>query len=95
MVPTFLGITFIAFALARAAPGYPLSLEGDVGLRAGGNTVAQMREYRRSMGLDDPLLAGYARWLGHVVRGDLRGLQFSQRREAGRDDGQTSQKDQT
>ena len=71
MVPTFLGITFIAFALARAAPGYPLSLEGDVGLRAGGNTVAQMREYRRSMGLDDPLLAGYARWLGHVVRGDL------------------------
>ena len=71
MVPTFLGITFIAFALARAAPGHPLALEGDAGLRAGGNTVAQMREYRRLMGLDDPLLAGYARWLGHVVRGDL------------------------
>jgi peptide/nickel transport system permease protein len=71
MVPTFLGITFIAFALARAAPGHPLALEGDAGLRAGGNMVAQMREYRRLMGLDDPLLAGYARWLGHVVRGDL------------------------
>ncbi len=71
MVPTFLGITFIAFALARAAPGHPLALEGDAGLRAGGNTVAQLREYRRLMGLDDPLLAGYARWLGHVVRGDL------------------------
>jgi len=71
MVPTFLGITFIAFALARAAPGHPLVLEGDAGLRAGGNTVAQLREYRRSMGLDDPLLAGYARWLGHVVQGDL------------------------
>ncbi len=71
MVPTFLGITFIAFALARAAPGHPLAPEGDAGLRAGGNTVAQLREYRRLMGLDDPLLAGYARWLGHVVRGDL------------------------
>jgi len=71
MVPTFLGVTLIAFALARAAPGQPLALEGDAGLRAGGSTVAQMREYRRLMGLDDPLLAGYARWLGHVVRGDL------------------------
>jgi peptide/nickel transport system permease protein len=70
MVPTFLGITVIAFALARAAPGQPLALEGDAGLRAG-STVAQMREYRRWMGLDDPLLAGYARWLGRVVRGDL------------------------
>jgi len=71
MVPTFLGITFIAFALARAAPGHPLALDGDAGLRAAGSTVAQLREYRRLMGLDDPLLAGYARWLGHVVRGDL------------------------
>jgi len=71
MVPTFLGITVLAFALARAAPGQPLLLEGDGGLRAGGSTAAQMREYRRLMGLDDPLLTGYARWLGHVVRGDL------------------------
>jgi peptide/nickel transport system permease protein len=71
MVPTLLGITFLAFAVVRAAPGDPLALQGDAGLRAGGATLAQMREYRRLMGLDDQLLVGYARWLVHLVRGDL------------------------
>ncbi len=70
-VPTFLGITFIAFALVRAAPGHALAFEGDSALRQGSATAAQRREYRRMMGLDDPLLSGYGRWLTHVVRGDL------------------------
>ncbi|OLC75348.1 MAG: hypothetical protein AUH83_08120 [Deltaproteobacteria bacterium 13_1_40CM_4_68_19] len=70
-IPTFLGITFIAFALVRAAPGHALALEGDGGLRQGAATAAERREYRRLMGLDDPFLPGYARWLTHVVRGDL------------------------
>ena len=70
-LPTFLGITFIAFALVRAAPGHPLAFEGDGGLRQGAATAAERREYRRLMGLDDPFLPGYARWLTHVVRGDL------------------------
>jgi peptide/nickel transport system permease protein len=69
--PTLLGITFLAFAVVRAAPGDPLSAQGEIGLRAGGAGAAQMREYRRLMGLDEPLLAGYGRWLSHVVRGDL------------------------
>jgi peptide/nickel transport system permease protein len=71
MIWTLLGITFIAFALVRAAPGHAPSLEGDAALRAGGATVAQMREYRHLMGLDEPFLAGYARWLARLVRGDL------------------------
>ena len=70
-VPTLLGITFLAFAVVRAAPGDPLSAQGEIGLRAGGASSAQMREYRRLMGLDEPLLAGYGRWLSHVARGDL------------------------
>jgi len=70
-IPTFLGITFLAFALVRAAPGHALAFEGDGALRHGAATVAQLREYRRVMGLDDPLLTGYVRWLAHVVRGDL------------------------
>jgi peptide/nickel transport system permease protein len=41
---------------------------GDV-LRSG--TLAQLREYRRLMGLDDPFLPGYAKWLAHLLRGDL------------------------
>ena len=70
-IPTFLGITFIAFALVRAAPGHALALEGDGSLRSGAATVAQRMEYRRLMGLDAAFMPGYVRWLGHVVRGDL------------------------
>ena len=70
-VPTLLGITFLAFALVRAAPGDSLAAQGESGLHAGGASAAQMREYRHLMGLDEPLLAGYGRWLSHLLRGDL------------------------
>ena len=70
-VPTLLGITFLAFAVVRAAPGDPLAAQGEMGLRASGASAGQMREYRHLMGLDDPLLPGYGRWLSHLVRGDL------------------------
>ncbi len=70
-VPTFLGITFLAFAVVRAAPGDPFAAQGAMGLRPGGGSAAQMREYRRLMGLDEPLLSGYGRWLSHLVRGNL------------------------
>jgi len=70
-IPTLLGITFLAFAVVRAAPGDPLSLQADLGLRGGGASLQQIREYRRLMGLDEPLLAGYLRWLGQLLQGDL------------------------
>ncbi|HEY6908572.1 MAG TPA: hypothetical protein VI356_04325, partial [Myxococcales bacterium] len=68
-LPTLLGITFLAFALVRAAPGEPSALSE--GLRAGSASLSEMREYRRRMGLDDPLLEGYLRWLSHLLVGDL------------------------
>jgi peptide/nickel transport system permease protein len=68
MVPTFLGITFVAFAIVRAAPGVSLA-DGEAMLRSG--TLQQMREYRNLMGLDQPLLPGYAHWLLRLLRGDL------------------------
>src|SRR5205807_633551 len=71
MLATALGVTLVAFAVARAAPGDPVALQGDLGLRAGSASVQQMREYRRLMGLDEPFLAGYLRWLWHLFRGDL------------------------
>ena len=66
---TLLGITFLAFVVVRHAPGDPLALQGDFGVR--GVTLSQLREYRRLMGLDEPLLAGYGRWLWNLARGDL------------------------
>ncbi|HZX93161.1 MAG TPA: ABC transporter permease [Myxococcales bacterium] len=70
-VPTVLGITVLAFALVRAAPGSPAALYGDGGLQPGGATLLQLREYRRLMGLDEPVLAGYLRWMSQLLRGDL------------------------
>jgi peptide/nickel transport system permease protein len=70
-IPTLVGISFLAFALVRAAPGDPLAAQGDAALRSGGAGAAQMREYRRLMGLDEALLPGYARWVSHLARGDL------------------------
>src|SRR5437868_1800786 len=71
MAPTLLGIALIAFAVVRAMPGDPLAAQGDGALQAGGAPLAQMSAYRRQMGVDDPLLPGFARWLLRLVTGDL------------------------
>lgn len=71
MIPTFLGITLVVFAIIKAAPGDPLSMQGDLALQAGSASAAAMREYRALMGLDDPLLVGYAKWIGRLAQGDL------------------------
>ena len=71
ILPTVIGITLVAFAIARSAPGDPLAMQGDVGLRAGGATLQQMREYRRLMGLDEPIVSGYLRWVWQLLHGDL------------------------
>ena len=68
---TGLGITLLAFAVVRAAPGDPIALQSDLGLRSGEATLQQIRAYRRLMGLDAPFLPGYLRWLWHLLRGDL------------------------
>jgi len=68
---TGIGITLLAFAVVRAAPGDPLALHSELGLRSGEASLQQIRAYRHSMGLDAPLFAGYVRWLSHLLRGDL------------------------
>lgn len=75
MIPTFLGITLVVFAIIKAAPGDPLALSGDMALQSGAASAAAMREYRKLMGLDDPLMVGYVKWLGKMVQGDL-GISF-------------------
>lgn len=70
MVPGFLGITFVVFAIVKAAPGDPLSMRGDM-LKASASSGAAITEYRRLMGLDDPMLVGYGKWLWRLVRLDL------------------------
>lgn len=67
VLPTFVGITLLAFAMVRLIPGDPIELL--VGER--GITPERHAELRADLGLDKPLLVQYALYIGAVVKGDL------------------------
>lgn len=82
--PTLLGVTLIVFMITRVVPGGPLeravmeassSEAGQRSLRtAGSNTqlsAAQLDQLKAYYGFDQPPVAAYFRWLGHVLQGDL------------------------
>lgn len=66
LIPVMLGITFIVFMLLSYAPGDPAELM--LGPNANDESIAQMRE---ELGLDDPRLVRYFRYLGGLLKGDL------------------------
>jgi peptide/nickel transport system permease protein len=70
IIPIWLGISFVAFALANLTPGDParLALQRQLGRQPAPEEVAQLRE---EMGLDDPFLVRYGRWAADAVTGDL------------------------
>lgn len=67
MIPTFLGITLLTFAVAHLAPGDPFQLE----LENAGPTQVAIEAQRAQRGLDAPIPVQFARWLGRVVRFDF------------------------
>ena len=67
VIPTFLGVTLLAFSLIRLIPGDPIELL--VGER--GIDPARHAEMRAALGLDKPLLVQYGIYIGDVLRGDL------------------------
>jgi peptide/nickel transport system permease protein len=67
MVPTFLGITLLTFAVAHLAPGDPLQLDQETV----GPSQADLARVRAEKGLDAPLPVQYARWLGRTVQLDF------------------------
>ena len=60
-----LGVVTLMFALIRLAPGDPALLL--VGPAA---TAEQLEAQRHALGLDRPVTAQYAAWLGRFARGD-------------------------
>jgi peptide/nickel transport system permease protein len=70
LVPVLLGISILAFALGRLAPGDPAR---DVLARTTGRqpTHREVEAERHRLGLDKPIVAQYVDWLGHTLRGDL------------------------
>jgi peptide/nickel transport system permease protein len=67
----FVLITMITFAVIRIAPGGPAILANP------NLSKSQMHTLRAGLGLDDPLPVQYARWMGHVMQGQL-GTSFNE-----------------
>lgn len=67
LIPTFLGVTLLAFFLIRLVPGDPI----EVRLGERGIDPALLEEMRAQLGLNKPLLEQYADYLTGVMTGDL------------------------
>ena len=87
-IPTFIGITFIGFAIMLMAPGDPVELYFAGGLGAGAEATdpekladieREKAALRSELGLDRPIPMQYAAWLGRLLRGDF-GTSFKDRR---------------
>jgi peptide/nickel transport system permease protein len=70
LLPVLWLISLIVFAVMHVLPGDPaeLMLQGAEG---GATTPERLAEIRQEMGLDDPLVVQYARFLGNALVGDL------------------------
>jgi len=66
MVPVLLGVTLLTFAIAQVTPGDPVELA--LGTEADPDLVHEMRN---QLGLNDPLLVQYVRYVSNVLQGDL------------------------
>jgi dipeptide transport system permease protein len=67
VIPTFIGMTLLAFLMIRLVPGDPIeTLAGERGIDPARH-AALVKEY----GLDRPVLVQYAIYIGRVLQGDL------------------------
>src|SRR5215475_6255724 len=67
VIPTFIGMTLLAFFLIRIVPGDPIeTMAGERGIDAARHE-ALLHEY----GLDRPILVQYGIYIGRVLHGDL------------------------
>jgi dipeptide transport system permease protein len=67
LIPTFVGITLLAFFLIRLVPGDPIeAMAGERGI-----DPARHEQLRHQLGFDQPLLVQYGIYVGHVLHGDL------------------------
>jgi peptide/nickel transport system permease protein len=65
-VPLLLGVVLLVFLVLQITPGDPV--RQIVGLRA---SVAELEKVRAELGLDDPVLIQFVRYVGNVAHGDL------------------------
>lgn len=69
MIPVLLVLSFFTFALTYLSPSDPITLKySRMGVVPDPDQVEAMKE---ELGLNDPFLVQYGRWLGGVLHGDL------------------------
>jgi peptide/nickel transport system permease protein len=66
LVPVLVGVAFLVFAIAQLTPGDPIALM--LGPTATPETVERLRE---QLGLNDPLLVQFVRYVWNAAHGDL------------------------
>src|SRR3954453_3415460 len=67
LVPTFIGMTLLAFFLIRLVPGDPIeTMAGERGI-----DPARHAELRPAYGFEKPILVQYGIYIGRVLHGDL------------------------
>ncbi len=84
IIPTFVGITIMVFAITRFVPGGPIEriivqAQQMQALGMGASSEGQsqplseeqIEELRKYYGFDKPILVSYFLWLGKVLKGDL------------------------
>lgn len=65
-IPVMLVVAIFVFLLLRLTPGDPAAvLAGDMA------TPEQLDKIRTSLGLNDPLLVQFFRWMGELIQGDF------------------------
>jgi peptide/nickel transport system permease protein len=73
-IPVLLGVTVIAFFIMTLAPGDAVDMLVDPGL-----SPQDVALKKQALGLDQPIIVQYAKWLGQLAQGNL-GYSFSNRR---------------
>ena len=66
MIPVILGITFLVFLVLSIAPGDPALL-----VLGGQATAAEIEQKRQELGLDQPVVVQYVKYMLGVLRGDF------------------------
>ncbi len=66
LIPTMIGVTFLVFLLVRIIPGGAATA-----LLGEGATKQQVAQVKHQLGLDQPLVTQYLKWIGNVLHGDL------------------------
>ncbi|HNV20147.1 MAG TPA: ABC transporter permease [Candidatus Hydrogenedentes bacterium] len=74
VIPTFLGISMISFAVIQLAPGSPIYMKlrtAEQGISTDANTQEILRQTKELYGLDQPIPIQYVKWLGRLVTLDF------------------------